>query len=85
MRQWIETSVEPETVASANDAEWPICRDPSQIILAVAGGAHPTHNFWMQGSAPRVASGTIDLPSGWNSLIAEAEEDLGPSGETCLI
>ncbi len=85
MRQWIETSVDPETVASANDDPWTICRDPSQIILAVAGGAHPTHNFWMQGNAPKVASGRIDLPAGWGSLIAEAEEDLGPSGEMCVI
>ena len=85
LRQWIETDVDPETVASANDDEWPICRDPSQIILVVAGGAHPTHNFWMQGNAPRLTSGTIDLPTGWDALIAEAEEDLGPSGEMCLI
>ncbi len=85
MRQWIETNADPDTVASANDALWPICRDPSQIILAVAGGAHPTHDFWMQGNAPRLTSGTIDLPADWNALIAEAEVDLGPSGEMCLI
>ncbi len=85
MRQWIETSVEPETVATANDEIWPICRDPSQIILAVAGGAHPTHNFWMQGNAPRMTSQAIDLPKGWDALIAEAEEDLGPSGAMCVI
>ncbi len=85
MRQWIETSVDPETVASANDDPWSICSDPSQIILAVAGGAHPTHNFWMQGNAPRVASGSIDLPQDWQALVAEAEEDLGPSGEMCVI
>ncbi len=85
MRQWIETDLDPQTVATANDDQWPICRDPSQIILAVAGGAHPTHNFWMQGNAPRLTSGTIDLPADWNALIAEAEVDLGPSGEVCLI
>ena len=85
MRQWIETSVEQDTVATANDDQWPICHDPSQIILAVAGGAHPTHNFWMQGNAPRLTSGAIDLPSGWDALIAEAEVDLGPSGDMCVI
>ena len=54
-------------------------------MLTVAGGAHPTHNFWMQAWSKTVAGGKIDLPSGWAGLIAEAEEDLGPSGEMCLI
>jgi hypothetical protein len=85
LRQWIEESIDPNTRASANDDPWAICRDPSQIILAVAGGEHPTHNFWMQGNSPIVASASVDLPAGWDALIAAAEEDLGPSGEMCLI
>ena len=83
--QWIATGTEPETVASANDPMWAICRDPSQIVLAVAGGAHPTHNFWMQGAAPSVATTAIDLPQDWYGLLASAEDDLGPSGDMCMI
>jgi len=85
MRQWIETALDPRTVATADDDPWPITSDPSQIILAVAGGAHPTHNLWMQGSAPKFATVTIDLPKDWGALIAAAEDDLGPSGEFCQI
>lgn len=83
--QWIETGVDPATVASSNDPMWPICRDPSQIVLAVAGGAHPTHNFWMQGATPKVATAAIDVPKDWYGLLAQADDDLGPSGDMCLI
>ena len=83
--QWIADAADSNTRASADDDPWAICRDPSQIILAVAGGDHPTHNFWMQGNSPIVASAPIALPAGWDALIAAAEEDLGPSGEICLI
>lgn len=85
MRQWIDTALDPRTVATADDDPWAITRDPSQIILAVAGGAHPTHNLWMQGSAPKFSTVKIDLPMGWDGLIAAAEDDLGPSGVFCQI
>jgi hypothetical protein len=85
MKQWIEAAPDPETVASAEMDSWPITRTPEQIILCVAGGHHPTHNFWMQGNAPKVAGGEIKLPSNWDALISEADEDLGPRGEVCLI
>ena len=83
--QWIDDASNPNTKATANDDPWAICRDPSQIMLTVAGGAHPTHNFWMQAWSQTVAGGQINLPTGWAGLIAEAEEDLGPSGEMCMI
>ena len=83
--QWIDDASNPNTKATANDDPWAVCRDPSQIMLTVAGGAHPTHNFWMQAWSQTVAGGQINLPTGWAGLIAEAEEDLGPSGEMCMI
>ena len=83
--QWIDDASNPNTAATANDDPWAICRDPSQIILAVAGGAHPTHNFWMQGWSAIVAGQPVDLPAGWAGLIAEAKDDLGPGGEMCLM
>ncbi|PON16083.1 hypothetical protein C2W62_20370 [Candidatus Entotheonella serta] len=85
LRQWIEAAPHPETVASADLEPWPITRTPEQIILCVAGGHHPTHNFWMQAMAPSVACREITLPTVWNQLIAEAEASLGASGEACRI
>ena len=86
MRQWIESGAEPETVASADMNPWPITRTPEQIILCVAGGHHPTHNFWMQGSGPVVTGGAITLPANWEALIAEADVDLGVcEGGVCAI
>ena len=83
--QWIGDAADPNTRASADDDPWAICRDASQIILAGAGGEHPTHNFWMQANSSIVAGAPVELPSGWDALIAAAEEDLGPSGEMCVI
>lgn len=85
MRQWIDAAADPDTVASATMDPWPICRTPEQIILGVAGGYHPTHNFWMQAYAPQVASRQIALPAGWEALIAEADEALGACGEACAV
>jgi hypothetical protein len=85
MRQWIEQASEPETVASADRDPWPICRTPEQIILCVAGGYHPTHNYWMQAYAPKVSHQTIALPADWDRLIAEADADLGAFVEACRL
>ena len=85
LKQWIESSPYPETVASAGDDPWPICMRPEQIVLIVAGGEHPTHNFWMQAYAPVVTSRAIETPGNWAALISEAEEDLGPGGDICVI
>jgi hypothetical protein len=51
--------------------------------MAVAGGHHPTHNYWMQSWSRNLAGAEIQLPVAWDNLIAEAEEDLGASGEHC--
>jgi hypothetical protein len=72
MLQWIQAAPDPETVASADMDPWPITRTPEQIILCVAGGYHPTHNFWMQAYAPKVAGSQIILPAAWDTLLAEA-------------
>ena len=82
MVQWIEQAAEPETVASAVREPWPIARSPEQIILGVAGGHHPTHNFWMQAYAPRIAGRQIALPAHWDTLLAEADAAPGASGES---
>jgi hypothetical protein len=77
LRQWIEAASHPDTVRSADQDPWPITRTPEQIILCVAGGYHPTHNFWMQAMAPGLACREITLPAAWDQLIAEAQSALG--------
>ena len=85
MRQWIEAAGDLETQASVALDPWPITRTPEQILIVVAGGAHPTHNFWMQAMSPAVISRRIELPARFDQLIAEAEIEIGPSGDACLI
>ena len=85
LKQWIEAASEPETVASADAEMWPISKSPGQIIVVVAGGAHPTHNFWMQAMSPSVVCREIATPGNWQSLVADAELELGPGGDMCVI
>ena len=85
LRQWIQQADDDETVASADMDPWPITRTPEQLILGVAGGHHPTHNFWMQAWSPNISGGEIALPKGWDALIASADEDLGSCGDACTI
>jgi hypothetical protein len=83
--QWIDQADDEESRASKSLDPWPITRTPEQIIMCVAGGHHPTHNFWMQSWSRNLAGGEINLPKGWDALIAEAEEELGAGGEYCTI
>ena len=85
LKQGIEAAAEPETIASANEELWPISKSADQIIVIVAGGAHPTHNFWMQAMSPAVICREIGKPSNWENLVTEAELELGPSGDMCVI
>jgi hypothetical protein len=60
----------------------PLWDKPERIILAVAGGRHPTSAIWLP-SVPSVYSSVmgeaeIKLPVNWDTLLKEAEEDLGP-------
>ncbi|MCB1739165.1 MAG: hypothetical protein KDK91_02265 [Gammaproteobacteria bacterium] len=85
LKQWIEASNDPDTLASADDDPWSITRRAEQILIVVAGGAHPTHNFWMQAMSPAVISRPIQTPGRWQSLVDEADAELGPGGEMCVI
>jgi hypothetical protein len=85
MRQWIVQAAEPQAAAAVTMDLWPITRTPEQIVLCVAGGYHPTHNFWMQAYAPRVASQVITLPAAWETLLAEAGVALGGCGDACTV
>jgi len=67
--RWMEQSTDPAIMAGLKDP-WPIAREPEGILLAVAGGGHPTHAFWMQAMAPAVANREVQLPRAWERLIA---------------
>ena len=85
MHQWIEAAAHPDTVASANDDPWAVSKSADQIIVIVAGGAHPTHNFWMQAMSPAVVSREISIPGNMDGLVAEADLESGPGGDMCVI
>jgi hypothetical protein len=83
--QWIEAEPDAETRASAAMDPWPICKSPEQLMIVVAGGEHPTHNFWLQSWGPTVTGAALKLPSDWQSLLDAADVELGPAGEACMI
>lgn len=86
IRQWIEAAPDAETLAAMDRDPWPISRTPEQMILCVAGGHHPTHNFWLQANSRTVTGGAIALPGNWDMLVAQADEDLGMcEGGVCAI
>ena len=85
MMQWIDAEHDEETRASATLDPWPVCKRPDQLMIIVAGGEHPTHNFWLQSWGPCVTGAKIDLPDNFQTLLDEAELEIGPSGDACLI
>jgi len=85
MSQWIEAEADAQTRASLELDPWPFCRSPQQLMIIVAGGEHPTHNFWLQSWGPCETGARIDLPDDWQGLLDAADADLGAAGEACLI
>jgi hypothetical protein len=85
MHQWIAQDDDPVARASADMSPWPISQTADQIVLAVAGGNHPTHTFWMQAWGPSFASRPIGQPANWKMLLAQAEADFGAAGDACII
>jgi hypothetical protein len=59
---------------------WPICVRPEQFLIAVAGGSHSGHGYWLgTGLGGNTAvSAEMELPKDWVKLLDEAEKDLGP-------
>jgi len=47
-------------------------------VIVVAGGAHPTKSYWLQGYSPGVVGRPIELPPSFDTLLDDAERDLGP-------
>jgi hypothetical protein len=74
---WIEIDSNPVTRESIKLDPWPICLKPDNIVLLVAGGAHPTHSYWLQAHSPSVVGRPVRLPETFDRLLADAERDLG--------
>ena len=84
LEQWIRASTDPVAQAASIDP-WPICQRPDGIMVLVAGGAHPTHNFWLQGNALTVGKKIVETPSNWAELLKQADRDLGCADNVCLV
>lgn len=75
-RSWIEIAHDESARASIDLDPWPITSKPQNLILVVAGGGHPTHAFWLQGSSPAVIGRQVRVPETFDRLIEDAERDL---------
>jgi hypothetical protein len=59
---------------------WPIAIRPENLMIVIAGGKQSGHGYYMRmGCCPmQPLSMEIDLPKNWESLLEQAEADLGP-------
>ncbi|MEX2451935.1 MAG: hypothetical protein WD407_13850 [Rhodospirillales bacterium] len=85
LKPWIAQFGVQSIRETADDDPWYISRRPDNILLVTAGGAHPTHNFWMQGNSRVVVGREVRLPGTWRDLLAQADKDLGCGSDVCLI
>jgi hypothetical protein len=83
--EWIGVNSNALTKASAQVDPWPICSKPENIVLVVAGGAHPTNSYWLQGYCPKVVGRKIQTPKAIDQLLSNADRDLGCGSEICLV
>lgn len=83
--EWIRANSNAVTRASAELDPWPITSRPENIVLVVAGGAHPTNSYWLQGYCPKVVGRRVQVPHGFERLLSQADRDLGCGSEVCMI
>ena len=82
---WFEIDSNPITRDSVAQDPWPVSLKPENIVFIVAGGSHPTHAYWMQGTGVNVHGRVIRVPETFDRLLAEADRDLGCGSEECRI
>jgi hypothetical protein len=82
---WFEIDSNPITRESVKQDPWPITLKPGNIVFIVAGGSHPTHAYWLQGTGPEVLGRVIRVPETFDRLLGEADRDLGCGAEECRI
>ncbi|MGE5523377.1 MAG: hypothetical protein ACM3SS_06660 [Rhodospirillaceae bacterium] len=82
---WFEIDSNPITRDSVKQDPWPITLRPDNIVFVVAGGSHPTHAYWLQGTGVRVHGRVIRTPETFDRLLAESDRDLGCASDECRI
>ena len=82
---WFEIDPSPVTRDSVKQDPWPITSKPDNLVFVVAGGSHPTHAYWLQGTGVRVHGRMIRTPESFDRLLVEADRDLGCGSEECRI
>jgi hypothetical protein len=82
---WIEADRDPAVRASLTSQPWPQSARPENLVLLVAGGGHPTNSYWLEGYSPHVVGRQVELPKGFDRLLAQAERDIGCGAEACRI
>jgi hypothetical protein len=73
--EWIQI----QAAESAGLDPWPIAARADNIVLVVAGGGHPTNAYWLPACCPHVIGRTVDVPSNFEQLLADADRELGSS------
>ena len=74
---WIEIDTSKVARDSLALDPWPITARPENFVIVVAGGGHPTNSYWLQGYSPAVVGRPVDLPASFESLLADAEREMG--------
>jgi hypothetical protein len=75
---WIEIDKSKVARESLALDPWPITASPDNFVIVVAGGGHPTNSYWLQGYSPGVVGRLVEASPALDTLLAEAERDLGP-------
>jgi hypothetical protein len=82
---WFEIDSNPITRESCKQDPWPVTLNPENLVFVVAGGSHPTHAYWLQGTGPHVHGRVIRTPETFDRLLAQADRDLGCASDECRI
>jgi hypothetical protein len=82
---WIKADHDPAVQASIALDPWPMSARPENLVIVVAGGGHPTNNYWLESYGPRVTGRPIALPRAFDALLRDADRDLGCGDEVCMI
>jgi hypothetical protein len=82
---WIAADRDPAVRESLKLDPWPRSARPENLVLLVAGGAHPTNSYWLEGYCPHVVGREVSMPAEFARLLEEAEHDIGCGDEVCRI
>ena len=67
----------------ADDELVPVCPEPSQLTVVVAGGDQSGHGYFMEPiTQGEMGSIEVKLPKNWDDLMLDADIDMGPVATT---